>query len=106
MADPKKRLHAWIIVASVWSAFQTFLGFARLLFADEKSAPIYWVFFALATPAWAGVVLAIRGHYSAARVLLWIGGILGLPLGLILIRAGNRIKQAADANPAKRSYRV
>jgi len=103
MTALEKRLYAWIIVASAWATLLTLIGFLSLVLADQNSSPIYWGIFAVATPAWIGVVLALEGRYSAAKVLLWIGGILGLPLGLILIRAGTRIKQVGDSSPVKRS---
>jgi len=82
-------------VAAIYCVFHVFVGLLDLLLADIDSTPTYWLFFLFAAFPGVGVILALNGHYSAARVLLWIGGVLSFPLGLILIRAGNRIKQAA-----------
>ena len=95
MTSSEKRLNGWMTVAAIYSGFYAFVGLLDLLLADIDATPVYWLFFLFAAFSGLGVILALNGHYSAARVLLWIGGILSFPLGLILIRAGNRIKQAA-----------
>ena len=95
MTSSEKRLTGWMTVAAIYCVFHVFVGLLDLLLADIDATPIYWLFFLFAAFPGAGVILALSGHYSAARVLLWIGGILSFPLGLILIRAGNRIKQSA-----------
>jgi hypothetical protein len=95
MTSSEKRLNGWMTVAAIFFCLQVIVGLVNLLLADTDATPAYWLFFLFAAFPGAGVILALNGHYSAARVLLWIGGILSFPLGLILIRAGNRIKQSA-----------
>jgi hypothetical protein len=101
MANSKPSLSTWIIVASVCSAFYSLSGLLNLSLASPNSAPVYWFCFLVATLGWAGVILALEGQYSAAKVMLWIGGIVAFPLGLVMIRAGSRIKQMAAADPGR-----
>jgi hypothetical protein len=97
MTSSERRLTGWITVAAIFFGFHVFIGLLNFFLADVDETPVYRLFFLYAALSGAGVILALNGHYSAARVLLWIGGILSFPLGLILIRAGNRIKQAAPS---------
>ena len=96
MAEEGKAIKGWLIVAMVFAGLYTFLGLLSLMMRDAGAAPLYLALLPIGLVCWGGVVLVLDGKYSAARVVMWIAGILTFPLGLIMIRAGNRIKRAAD----------
>ncbi|HXE74906.1 MAG TPA: YIP1 family protein [Candidatus Xenobia bacterium] len=47
-----------------------------------------------------GCFLALNGQYKRARIALMIGGILGLPLGIVMLIAASKIGKAALEMPA------
>ena len=96
MREADKIIRGWIAVAIVFSSLHTALGLLNLLVPDRDTPPLYLALLPIALLCWSGVILAFEGKYSAARVLMWIAGIATFPLGLVMIRAGNRIKQASD----------
>ncbi len=40
-----------------------------------------------------GTILVMQNQYSVARILWLIGGIMGIPLGIVMIVQSNRLKQ-------------
>jgi hypothetical protein len=68
---------------------------AFYIFAPGGSIAVFsWLLALVTVPFWAGIILLLREHYSAARAVLLIGGILAVPIGAIMIIAGARLKRA------------
>ena len=99
MTSSERKVTGWIVVVMIYSVFHICVGLLNLWLGDIDAPPVYWFFFLIGVISGAAALFALDEHYSAARVLMWIGGILSFPLGLILIRAATRIKQAAPPIP-------
>jgi len=96
-----KSVRTWAIVGFVFAGIYLLVGILFLLrqpTADKFIgivALVIGVLFAL------GSLLALEQQYSGARVLWTIGGILGLPLGLVMISGAGQLKKLSLAPPAE-----
>jgi len=95
-----KSVRTWAIVGFVFAGIYLLVGI--LQFFREPAAYkligilvlVLCVLFAL------GSLLALEQQYSSARVLWLIGGILGLPLGLVMIIGAGQLKKISLTPPA------
>ena len=94
MSAEEKTIRRWTVVAVVYSLFYS--AITVISFANSKNEVLSWVVLAVTLLFWLGTIFAVKGQYSAARVFMLIGGIAALPLGILMIMAGNRIRRAAN----------
>jgi len=98
-AEMPKAVKIWAVVGFVFAA----LYLAIAIFAFTSHPENYEVIGALGVIICVlqgiGGVLALTRNYSAARVLMIIGGILGFPLGMVMVAGGNSIKKATTPPP-------
>ena len=109
--DLARSIKTWIFVGCAFSLF--YLAFAVYefgkdaplghghVYADVLDRPVMGQVYGLAgllTSALIGTgsLLAHRHQYSHARVCWLIGGILGLPLGIVMLIAARKIKKAGS----------
>jgi hypothetical protein len=84
------------------AAARVILGLAAFQVAtgdEDGDRAIGWALLLPAALVAAGAGLALRGRLRAARVLLMVGGFLGVPLGLFAILAGREAGAALRADP-------
>lgn len=98
-AEMPKAVKIWAVVGFVFAAL--YLAIAIFAFTShpnnyELLGPLVVIIGVLVGM---GSVLTLRRNYSAARILMLIGGILALPLGLVMIAGGNSIKKATTPPP-------
>jgi hypothetical protein len=89
-----KDVKPWIITGYVFTAVYVLLGLAFFSAQEWIVGPLVLIAGVLFG---AGSLLASKGNFSAARVLMMIGGVLALPLGLVMIMAGSRFGAAAPS---------
>jgi hypothetical protein len=98
-AEMPKAVKIWAVVGFVFAA----LYLAIAIFAFTSHPENYEVIGALGLTICVlqgmGGVLALTRNYSAARALMIIGGILGFPLGMVMVAGGNSIKKATTPGP-------
>ena len=98
-AEMPKAVKIWAVVGFVFAA----LYLAIAIFAFTSHPENYEVIGALGLTICVlqgmGSILALMRKYSAARILMIIGGILGFPLGLVMVAGGNCIKKATTPPP-------
>ena len=92
-SESEKKIRTWTIVGFVFSAIYFFV--AILQFAMRSTfigiaCSVIGALFAL------GSIFALKREYFLTRRLYLIGGILGLPLGLVMIMASSIIKQTEE----------
>jgi hypothetical protein len=98
MNMPEATIRRWCVVGFAFSILYTLIGLLHIAASGYGRSPLPGLFaFLIAGLFWAGTILAANGKYSAARVLMMIGGALGLPLGLVMVFAGHKIQLAAEA---------
>ncbi len=98
----------WLIAALCLSAMYTAVAVLNLtIYWSVFFKPVWWwkqhpydargalftlVVLVVASLSWVGTMCAARGRYHVARVWLAVAGILSLPLGIVLILAGSRMR--------------
>jgi len=92
-SESEKKIRTWTIVGFVFSAIYFFV--AILQFAIRSTfigiaCLVIGALFAL------GSIFALKREYFLTRRLYLIGGILGLPLGLVMIMASSIIKRTEE----------
>jgi hypothetical protein len=88
-------------VTTVWAFVAIYVLIGAAQFAVQRGV-FGTIIFIIAVLFAAGGYLATQGNYSAAKILLIVGGILGIPLGIVMIIAGVKIGQATKpSEPGK-----
>ena len=91
MNTPEHTIRRWTIVGVVFAILYSVIAVVSL--AGDNGL-LGWIVLVVAILYWIGTALAATRQYSAARVVLIIGGIVALPLGIVMIIAGNKIAKA------------
>lgn len=101
MDSDRRSLRTWtgvVIGFAVLYTLITMLAFANAGEDPGQITPTVAVLLAVvAVLFWFGAMLAGAGFYAAARVCLFLGGIMAFPLGMVMIGAGRRIAHAGSA---------
>jgi hypothetical protein len=98
-ASPKSA-RTWVIVGFVFAGFYLLVGIFFLLRGPATDKYIGIVALVIGVLFAFGSLLALEQQYAAARVLWLIGGILGLPLGLVMVGGAGRLKEVSLAPAA------
>lgn len=114
MNSPRSTLRNWTVTAFVFAVLYSIIAVVVAMAPAEtategepSSGLMAAVVVAIAAFLWLGAFCAATQLYSAARVLLIIGGVLGFPLGVVMILAGLRIGKAGRAvEAAEPTYAV
>lgn len=96
-ATAEATIRSWVIVGFGFAGLYTLLAVLGFADAIRISPAVNWSVSIAALLFWIGILFAVIGQYSVARVFLLIGGILGLPLSVVMIIAGKRIELAGQA---------
>lgn len=96
-ARTKSRIKTWVIVGIAFATVYTLLAVAGFVDVISISLAVNWSVSITALLFWIGILFAVTGQYSAARIFFLIGGILGLPLSVPMIIAGKRLELAGQA---------
>ena len=103
MSAPDK-IKGWVITAWVFAALYLIIGLYGLSKGPSYVGPIpvlrhvilsVFVFSCVALFG-IGAMYASEGEYKTAKVLMIIGGIIALPLGVVMIIAGVKIGKAGS----------
>ncbi len=81
---------SFIIVGFIFTAIYLFVGIYE--FSIEAAFLGAWCVI-ISVLFFIGTILVMQDQYSVARVLWLIGGIMGIPLGIVMIVQSNRLKQ-------------
>lgn len=96
-ATAEATIRSWVIVGLAFSVLYTLLAVWGFIGGIFKYPAVSWSTLIIGILFWAGTFLAVKRQYSTARVFFLIGGILGLPLSVVMIIAGKRIELAGQA---------
>lgn len=96
-AASQKAVRTSAVVGLVFTAVYLYIGIQQLTSHAPLSSAIGVACLLDATLFAVGSACALKTAYSAARVCYLIGGIMGLPLGLVMIFQGIRIKRIVAA---------
>ena len=99
LPDPKKRARQAMIGGLVFAGIYLYFG---IYFQSNHKEFLGWFAIFNAVLFLLGSVLVLNGKHSPARVLWLIAGILGIPLGLVMIVLANRMAMAVKAAPTEK----
>lgn len=97
MPHPEQTIKNWIVVGFVFTGIYAL--FALYFFSKARRTEDYlfaWAVLIITLLFLIGVLSARSGNYSATRVCWLIGGILGIPLGLVMVVGSSKIKKASQ----------
>jgi hypothetical protein len=98
-AEMPKAVKIWAVVGFVFAALYLALAIFAITSHPENYEVIAALGLTICVLQGMGGVLALTRNYSAARILMIIGGILGFPLGMVMVAGGNSIKKATTSPP-------
>jgi hypothetical protein len=94
-----KSVKTWAVVGFVFAGIYLLAAFVNFSIGAKAYQWIGFLALGVALLFGVGSLLALNQQYSWARVLLLIGGVIGLPLGLVMIAAANHMKKILLALP-------
>ena len=89
----------WVITGWVFTALYAVIGFWQLSLGEGLSTLVGISALVTAALFGSGAMMAGKGNYGGAKVCWIIGGILGLPLGLVMLIAGIKAGKAGATVP-------
>jgi protein-S-isoprenylcysteine O-methyltransferase Ste14 len=101
MESSRRTLRTWTGVAVGFALLYSAIALVVLANTGQEvgqvSPPLGAIVAVIAVLFWFGVMFAASGMYGAARVVLVMGGILGFPLGMVMVAAGRKIRDSGNA---------
>jgi len=94
-----KSVKSWAVVGFVFAGIYLLAAFVNFSMGAKAYQWIGFLALGVALLLGVGSLLALNQQYSWARVLLLIGGVIGLPLGFVMIAAANHMKKMLLALP-------
>ncbi|MDI1337931.1 MAG: hypothetical protein PSU94_17255 [Lacunisphaera sp.] len=93
---------AWIITGWVFSALYVIIGFSQLGGSGPLHTPVGISALICAALFGIGAYYLGQNNAKSAKICWIVGGILGLPLGLVMLIGGLKLGKTAPVEPASR----
>lgn len=100
MTPLPKSVKTWAVVGFVFAGIYLLAAFVSFSMGAKAYQWIGFLVLIIGLLLGTGSVLALKQQYSLASLLLLIGGVMGLPLGIVMIAAAGQIRKTHLALPA------